>query len=216
MAVAGNIYAQQWVVAAQNLSIANGDDISGVAITTAVDILTTKMKTYEKWNATYPGYGGYFPWVFVYDDRIEPSPDWQSPTYRVPALDNGELIWTLLAASAALTKAGYTSLGDRYQRYFQLMADTSVMIFHDGDGHIRGVTHIIDPKAKPTVNNYELARPCGDPCFLDDPYEGELMAFFMDLYGTWPNVCRHCCCYDCHRLWLYQYLMLYCYWFDVS
>jgi hypothetical protein len=133
------------------------------------------------------GFGGYFPWVFVYDDRLEPSPDWQTPTYRVPALDNGELIWTMFAAAHVLPQRGYTELGERYRRYFQLMADSSVPIFHDGQGHIRGVTHIIDVHATPTAANYELARPCGDPCFLDDPYEGELMAFFMDLYGTWPN-----------------------------
>jgi len=60
-------------------------------------------------------------------------------------------------------------------------------MFHDGGGRIRGVTLIIDPKATPTAANYQMLLPCGDPCYLDDPYEGELTAFLMDLYGVWPN-----------------------------
>jgi len=40
-------------------------------------------------------------------------------------------------------------------------------------------------KKKPFKENYSSETPCGNPCYLDDPYEGELMSFFMDMYGIW-------------------------------
>jgi hypothetical protein len=55
MAVAGNVYAQQWV-AAKNMSDSRHiGSTAEIAVATAIDILATKMTTYEKWNATYPG-----------------------------------------------------------------------------------------------------------------------------------------------------------------
>jgi hypothetical protein len=39
---------------------------------------------------------------------------------------------------------------------------------------------ILNVSAKPTPSNYQNNVPF---YFLDDPYEGELMAFFMDLFG---------------------------------
>lgn len=41
--------------------------------------------------------------------------------------------------------------------------------------------------AEPTVDNYYTSDPCGDPCYLDDPYEGELFVWFMDLFCTWDD-----------------------------
>jgi hypothetical protein len=43
----------------------------------------------------------------------------------------------------------------------------------------------IDVTATPTPNNY-FTR--GDNYYLDDPYEGELMVFFMDLFGSWADI----------------------------
>ncbi|KAE9547070.1 hypothetical protein FO519_009720 [Halicephalobus sp. NKZ332] len=33
-----------------------------------VDQLTKKISAYEKWNSTYPGFGGYLPWYTVNDE----------------------------------------------------------------------------------------------------------------------------------------------------
>lgn len=54
----------------------------------AADILETKLKTYLKFNETYPGFGGILPWYANTEgsDSIEPTWDWVN---RVPALDNG-------------------------------------------------------------------------------------------------------------------------------
>ena len=44
--------------------------------------------------------------------------------------------------------------------------------------------------------------PCCCPCFLDDPYEGEMMVFFADLYGNWTNPA------DRERMWELKLLKL--------
>jgi hypothetical protein len=54
----------------------------------AADILEVKLKTYLKFNETYPGFGGLLPWFSNAEgsDSIEPTWDWVN---RIPALDNG-------------------------------------------------------------------------------------------------------------------------------
>ena len=34
------------------------------AVDTAIDILERKINTYEQFNRTFPGYGGFLPWVW--------------------------------------------------------------------------------------------------------------------------------------------------------
>jgi len=41
----------------------------------------------------------------------------------------------------------------------------------------------LNTTAVPTPSNYQAEVPD----YLDDPYEGELMAYFMYFYGKWPN-----------------------------
>jgi len=149
----------------------------------ALNLLTQKMNTYEIWNNTYPGYGGYFPWVFVYDDGMIPANGWDD---QVPGLDNGEWVWSLIAAEWALAHSGHTALAARYARYIDMLAANSLMIFYAGEGHIRCVTKIQNISASPFPGNYEDSGP--DPCWLDDPYEGELFAVFMDLYAPWKDM----------------------------
>lgn len=52
----------------------------------ALELMTKKLAIYQKFNATYPGFGGFLPWFTNFDDHIEPTWDWVN---RVPALDNG-------------------------------------------------------------------------------------------------------------------------------
>jgi len=52
----------------------------------AVNILTTKLETYLKFNETYPGFGGLLPWFTASSQEISPTWDWVN---RIPALDNG-------------------------------------------------------------------------------------------------------------------------------
>jgi hypothetical protein len=52
----------------------------------AYDIMSLKLKTYLKFNETYPGFGGFLPWYTGDQPAILPTWDWVN---RVPALDNG-------------------------------------------------------------------------------------------------------------------------------
>jgi len=78
----------------------------------------------------------------------------------------------------------------KYRKYLDLMANTSLTVFYEGSGNIRTVSLIKNTTAQPHRENYASQIPCGSPCYLDDPYEGETMAFFMDLYGDWKNGSR--------------------------
>lgn len=68
----------------------------------AVAMMSTKLQTYLEFNKTYPGFGGFLPWFLSNETKIQPTSDWVN---RVPALDNGELIWAVYAAVQALNQS---------------------------------------------------------------------------------------------------------------
>lgn len=107
---------------------------------------------------------------------------------QVPALDNGEWIWGLRAVAYTLDQKGYTQLATRYLNYFNMLANNALMVFYEGYGFVRTVTLIHDTSAQPTRSNYYQNEPCLQGCYLDDPYEGEMMTVFMDLYGNWTGI----------------------------
>jgi len=143
---------------------------------TAVKILTNKITSYEKFNKTYPGFGGHIPWVSVNGTGMWLLKGWEN---RVPGLDNGELIWSMVAVIEALKLQNLTDLATRYQNYLDLMTSTAAMIFYAGNGRIRDVTKIKDIYAAPYPENYGDDGK-GD---LNDPYEGELFAFWLVEFG---------------------------------
>jgi hypothetical protein len=65
----------------------------------AMKIMALKLKTYIRFNETYPGFGGFIPWFTGDSMDIQPTWDWVN---RVPALDNGELIWAVYSAIQAM------------------------------------------------------------------------------------------------------------------
>jgi hypothetical protein len=75
-AMAGSAYAARFL----------SPDNSSNAPTIAYDIMALKLQTYLKFNASYPGFGGYLPWYTGDQIDILPMWDWVN---RVPALDNG-------------------------------------------------------------------------------------------------------------------------------
>ncbi|EGC39213.1 hypothetical protein DICPUDRAFT_75224 [Dictyostelium purpureum] len=151
-----------------------------------ITILYRKIQTYENFNKNFPGYGGFHPWVSVTDSGISPIEGYW--TGRVPGLDNGEMIWSLYATFNLLTsesyyQTNYPDLGSRYQNYFQLLIDNAMMMFYNTSiNYISSVTSIKDIYAQPTPSNYQ-----NDGGYLDDPYEGETLAVFMDLFCQWEN-----------------------------
>lgn len=141
----------------------------------------------------YPGFGGYLPWFKVADDGIHLLQGWLDTVpgklinklcnIFIVALDNGQLVWGLIALVPALEKLD-PALATRYNSYIKMLIQNAIPIFYEGEGKIRAVTKIKDVKAKPTVENYKSE---GFAYWLDDPYEGELYAFFLDLYAPWEQ-----------------------------
>lgn len=52
----------------------------------AASIMQKKLQTYLNFNETFPGFGGFLPWVTADAQDLTPTSDWID---RVPALDNG-------------------------------------------------------------------------------------------------------------------------------
>ena len=78
------------------------------------------------------------------------------------------------------------------------MAKNSVKIFYEGNGKIRSVASITDIKKSVEENNYWNPANCANfdnPCYLDDPYEGELFLVMMYFYAPLENVERE-------KLWI--------------
>lgn len=67
----------------------------------AYDIMSLKLTTYLKFNATFPGYGGFLPWYTGNQPAIVPTSDWVN---RVPALDNGYVLQSPGLSSNATTR----------------------------------------------------------------------------------------------------------------
>jgi len=145
----------------------------------ALLILERKINSYEKFNREFPGFGGFLPWFSVNDTGCAPLPDWAN---KVPGLDNGEMIWAMVAVQHSLEQYGPPGLAKRYEAYLRLLQKNVLTLFWAGDGNISAVTTILNVKVQPASGNYQFTGG-----WLDDPYEGELMAFWMDLYAPWPN-----------------------------
>jgi len=159
----------------------------------AVDILQKKMNAYERFNAQYPGYGGYLPWYVITDSSLFPiPPGWTS---RVPSLDNGEWVWALKAAVEALEQREQPTLAKRYSSYIDMLAKNALLVFYAGEGKLRTVTVIANMSAPPSPGNYYGPPQVG---YLDDPYEGELFTFFVDLYSMAHDPAER------EKMWVYK------------
>jgi hypothetical protein len=148
--------------------------------------LTQKISSYEKFNVAFPAFGGFLPW-FISEDRgsgvsVYPLADWED---RLPALDNGQLAWSIYLVYKALDKAGYDELAARYEQRFQLMTKYAKTIFYDPLRNvISGVSRFEDING---AGNSSLAPEqltyIKDSYALTDPFEGELMVVFMSLFS---------------------------------
>ncbi len=69
-------------------------DEPSAAADIAVGILGLKLQTYQRFNETFPGFGGFLPWFTSDAPDLVPTWDWVN---RVPALDNGYVKLTITA-----------------------------------------------------------------------------------------------------------------------
>ncbi|KAG9251090.1 putative GPI anchored protein [Emericellopsis atlantica] len=151
----------------------------------AFDIMEKKLETYLKFNETHPGFGGALPWFKADIQDIVPQPDWVN---RVPALDNGELWWAVYAWIQALEKTNkkeYAKQAERWQEWLDFLTPNMLDIFYRDSGSICAVTTIGDQFLP--VNHPNQTYECEGEGRLNDPYEGELVAFFFHLFGDLPQ-----------------------------
>ncbi|EFC46688.1 GPI anchored protein [Naegleria gruberi] len=142
--------------------------------------LRAKLQSYEKFDNQYPGFGGLLPWFTVSDEGAGLLDGW---TDRVPSLDNGQMIWGLIAVEQVLRQQQIgLDLADIIAARIKKLTQTVLPIFYDGNGHVRCVAKIKNIYGSPyNPNNYQS----DGSCYLNDPYEGELMDFFIDLKADW-------------------------------
>ncbi|POR36978.1 Uncharacterized protein TPAR_02821 [Tolypocladium paradoxum] len=148
----------------------------------AASILEKKLQTYLRFNATYPGFGGFLPWMTTSSNDVEPTPDWVN---RVPALDNGELLWAVYACIQALQKTckpSSVNLAKGWQQWFDYAKSTAVPVFYAGSGRVCAVAKINDQSLP--VTSAGQAYQCEGTNYLDDPYEGELFTHFVNLFSN--------------------------------
>ncbi|CEJ94702.1 hypothetical protein VHEMI10219 [[Torrubiella] hemipterigena] len=147
----------------------------------AASIMQTKLKTYLQFNQTYPGFGGFLPWMTTSGQDVTPTWDWVN---RVPGLDNGELLWAVYACISALEQSSSRSnhqLAADWQKWFDYAKTTVAKVFYIGDGHVCAVTKIANQSLP--VNDPKQTYGCESPAYLDDPYEGELFTYFIQFFG---------------------------------
>ncbi|RYY35038.1 hypothetical protein EON62_02815, partial [archaeon] len=161
-----------------------GSDLASAftgGLNASLSLLSRKMSAYEQFNASYPGFGCFLPWVSVTSSGLQPiAPGW---THAVPGLDNGEWFWSMMAAAAALDTVGDAALARRYHAWTDCMIANARTIFYAGEGKVAAVVQIADPSAPVTPGNYNQTGGG----LLDDPYEGETLTVLLDALTPWTN-----------------------------
>ncbi|KXN83534.1 hypothetical protein AN958_01243 [Leucoagaricus sp. SymC.cos] len=166
-----------------------GDDDAGdteKARTVALAILQKKWESYNQFNKTFPGFGGFLPW-FAHSEftPLIPTWDWNN---RVPALDNGENIWGIYATIEALQNVGkkeYTDLAAKWEGYLDYLKITAakghpvgdMKIFYHGSGRICAVT---------AIGNQSLPIDHPDQSYICEGLDsgGNPFMFFLYLFGN--------------------------------
>jgi len=149
------------------------------AINIAVQRLTSIIGAYEAFDAQYPGLGGFLPWASTSNTGFSIS---GTRDVQLPALDNGQLAWSMVAATAVLQAAGESALAERYQAHVTKMASKVNLFFRRQE----------DKKAANTVTITDATAPASASNRVQGgaanyPYEGEMMMMFQDMYGHWGN-----------------------------
>ncbi|KAH7309627.1 putative GPI anchored protein [Stachybotrys elegans] len=151
----------------------------------AASILGTKLQTYLRFNETHPGFGGFLPWMTTDAEEISPTWDWVD---RVPALDNGELVWAVYACIHVLrstSSSEYHGLADAWQVWLDYVKTTAADVFYQGDGRVCAVTSIGNQSLP--ISHPDQSYACEGTGTLNDPYEGELFTFWLHLFGGLSN-----------------------------
>lgn len=146
-----------------------------------ISILEKKLESYQKFYEKYPGYGGFMPWYYI-KEEVTPTDSWFG---RVPGLDNGEWLWTLLLTEKALREKGHIELADKYALYIDMLRENTVKIFYDEkDGKVRSEAVIHSPYSADSEYSTHIYNGTG--CYLSGEHgvhEGVMMDLFVTLFG---------------------------------
>ncbi|OIW24776.1 putative GPI anchored protein [Coniochaeta ligniaria NRRL 30616] len=147
----------------------------------AVSVLEKKLTAYLNFNETYPGFGGFLPWFMSDQQTLSPTWDWVN---RVPALDNGELLWAVYGMIQALENSSdqsYRKLAQGWSKWLDYTKSTAAKMFYTGNGNVCTVMDIANQSWP--VNDPRQRYTCESTSMLDDPYEGELFTWWLYFYS---------------------------------
>ncbi len=140
----------------------------------ALELLDKKLAAYEEFQQQNPRYAGFLPWYFIHSDKVEATPDWKG---KIPGLDNGEWMWTMLTAEKALSEAGADELAGKYKAYNQTLIDNVTKVFYDPRGvACRGDVRI-------TETGYEALNPGAFMTGEHGVHEGCMLIHYLTLFG---------------------------------
>eukprot|EP01133_Synstelium_polycarpum_P015943 gene15943-18953_t len=133
----------------------------------------------------YPCLGGWQPWG---GSSIEKGINVDDDDESVPGLDNGQMAWGLYAVQYVLeTKyPQHAVLAQRAKAYLDRLGQTVAPVFYDKNGGISMKTVLRGPVTQPW-GTCKWESQADDEWYLDDMYEGELMAVYTDLFSTLPQ-----------------------------
>jgi hypothetical protein len=141
----------------------------------AVSELSKKLQAYQEFQAQRPEYAGFLPWFSILSDKITPSPDWEG---KIPGLDNGEWMWTMLAAEKVLRDQGHPELAAQYAHYNQGLIDNVTRVFYDP----KGVACRGDVRILPN-GGYEALHKGAFMTGEHGVHEGCMLIHFLTLFG---------------------------------
>ncbi|MBS2035043.1 hypothetical protein JST97_08640 [bacterium] len=145
----------------------------------ALQLLEKKMAAYQEFQQQNPGYAGFLPWYHIHSDKVVPDGDWVG---KIPGLDNGEWMWTMLTAEKALREAGAEQLAGKYQAYNQMLMDNVARVFYDPKGvACRGDVRIQNPSDPNT--GYEALHPGAFMTGEHGVHEGCMLIHYLSLFG---------------------------------
>lgn len=140
----------------------------------ALELLDKKLSAYQEFQQQNPRYAGFLPWYFIHADKVEATPDWKG---KIPGLDNGEWMWTMLTAEKALSDAGAGELAGKYKAYNQTLIDNVTKVFYDPRGvACRGDVRI-------TENGYEALNRGAFMTGEHGVHEGCMLIHYLTLFG---------------------------------
>ena len=141
----------------------------------AADILGKKLRSYQRYQEQFPGFGGHVTW-FHSGEEMRPVDGWKS---AVPTLDMGEMAWALLLAEKALKDTGHAETAEGYKEYNDhLIATAREVLYEPKSGGVRGHVTISDPKDPDATYS-------GDGIMTGEHgvHEGQMIVSYATLFG---------------------------------